>query len=188
MKQIMQVFTDCSYVPGSNVFGTSMFMIRADETELSHSQQIRFKDIGFKEPLRSLVFMVGYAILNCLQLLKKYKNVSIQIFTDSDGFFAAYHNADDSPHEHIKSIVNQVKKLIVKLCLDVEIMCIKGHANVYGNTQADRLAKRQRVDKKWKFTHAQISEKAAEIYQRNLNPNHEQNWFDAIEELKRITI
>jgi len=153
-KEFIEIYTDMSLLgedktPSS--FGIGIFTIHADESEFKFRENIKFDDISDIIPVhrrRHTDDLEMYAVYRALKMnrLRKLKHTELIVYTDSSGLFSAYHGLCKS--DKINTVLlDAIKEQIQHLSnnIQIDLRCIKGHVNVYGNNKVDKLARKSMV-------------------------------------------
>lgn len=154
---VIDIYTDASYKPKTkkDCFGIGIFAIdyMDGEKEYKKSSRVQFEAVNkflkdkYKNDIKSdLTLFELYAISKGLKLINKLSNGTdvVQIYSDSLSAVEMLHDICKVRKKYA-GLVKQVKSSIINIekahNLTINLMHIKSHCGVYGNVQADRLAK-----------------------------------------------
>jgi len=148
---IVEIYTDMSLSTNKTnpkTFGIGVFIIERDDSEFKYRERIKFKNILGLIPegrQRCCGDLEMYAIFKALNIhqIKQTEGAEIIIYTDSDAAFDAYHNIIKTKNMSLlRALRTRIKKISKKN--KVDLRCINGHENIYGNEIADGLASKSR--------------------------------------------
>jgi len=157
----IDLYTDASYAQhkAPKHFGIGMFMIdyADDEKEYQHGQRVQFAHITNKIKQKyqhkikgNLTLFELHAIVEGIRWTIKQTNKresieEIRIYTDSLNVVECYHGLVEHPMftGYTKSLKHQIEGIEKTNNLKITLSHIKAHCGVYGNTKADKLAKKR---------------------------------------------
>ena len=186
---MIEIYTDMSlfnykFIPTS--FGIAYLMIDKNEDEILYAENVKFEtlhenNILLPHQVKNINLLEEYAILVALRDCDT-PDQEIVIYTDSEHFFILHHQQFTLKKKHRKHIQeNRVYPEIMKeierlkgINCNVDIRCIKGHKNVYGNAKVNNHAN------KFNLTYEErVRNMAYNIWLDTGNPNEEENWLQA---------
>lgn len=136
----IDIYTDCG--GSDNDLGIGIHIIYPDESETSYMLKTNSKDVNILYNNNTNITLGEiHAVLSSLKLVDS--NVKkVRIFTDSDHAFHVFNKCFKVKKKKItrelyinlNSILDEFKSKF-----EIELMWIKGHANVYGNEISDSI-------------------------------------------------
>lgn len=181
----MSVFNVPNYVPNS--FGYAWFKIDEEDNETLFAENVLFESQDLIKPhqYKNTNLIEEYAILQALIAVRQnpINSNEIVVYTDCENFFNIYHglfnphkkkNREKAQDNKIVPAIKHQIKLLKKRRINVDIRCIKGHKNVYGNACVNNYSKKHNLSR-----FERVQRHAYNIYLTTKNTNEEDNWLQA---------
>lgn len=155
---IIDIYTDASYKRHKNPtgFGIGIFVIDYNDNEKEYraNESVTLAEAGPRLKCNTgrlgddLVFYEMYAISKGLKFIAKLsdKDTLVNIYSDNLSSVDMLNGSckiNSKYKSFVKQVNNTIKSLQASHKVNINIMHIKGHCGVYGNVEADKLAKQK---------------------------------------------
>ena len=147
----IEIFSDGSHFKhGDGYLGIGVFCIYNNEEYMlsNHCDGDLLKEYGITETKLSNPTCEFLSFGETLKMLRNVKNPHIFVFKiDYEGVGKWMNNEWKCKQPYIKKIKEKCDEYLKQINGKIEIEHVKGHSKIYGNEQADKLAKnREKID------------------------------------------